>query len=47
MTLIPEHNQVIFEAFRESGFVVSQKYQVFYKKVKIPVTLKPKVVVSA
>ena len=46
-TLIPEHNQVIFEAFRESGFVVSQKYQVFYKKIKMPVTLKPKVIVSA
>ena len=46
-TLIPEHNQVIFEAFRESGFVVKQKYNVFYKKIKIPVTLKPKVIVSA
>ena len=46
-TLIPEHNQVIFDAFRESGFVVKQKYNVFYKKIKIPVTLKPKVIVSA
>jgi|TARA_B100001971_G_C18209502_1_gene549738 hypothetical protein len=46
-TLIPEHNQVIFEAFRESGFVVNQKYQVFYKKIKMPVTFKPKVIVSA
>ena len=46
-TLIPQHNQAIFEAFRESGFIVTQKYEVFYKKMKMPVTLKPKVVLSA